>query len=43
MAELLIREAEMVEGHRELAYQPMAHSALMWPVEAAEVTMLDCL
>lgn len=37
IAEHLIREAEIVEGHRELAYRRAARSAFMWPVEAAEV------
>lgn len=37
IAELLIREAEMAEGHRELAYRRPAYSAFMWPVEASEV------
>ena len=37
IAELLIREAEMAEGHRKLPYRRAAHSVFMWPVEAAEV------
>lgn len=37
IAELLILEAEKAEGHRELAYRRAAHSAFMWPVEAADV------
>jgi hypothetical protein len=31
-------QAEMVEGHRELALRRAAHSAFMWPVEAADAS-----
>lgn len=37
IAELLMREAEAAEGHRELAFSKAAHLAFMWPVEAGEV------
>ncbi len=35
IAELLIREAENAEGHREQAFRRAAHEAFMWPEEAA--------
>jgi histidinol phosphatase-like PHP family hydrolase len=35
IAELLIREAEGAEGHREKAFRRAAHEAFMWPDEAA--------
>lgn len=37
IAELPIREAEKAEGHRELTFRRAAHSAFMWPVEAADL------
>lgn len=37
IAELLIREAESAEGHREQAFRRAAHAAFMWPVEASEL------
>ena len=37
IAELLIREAESAEGHREQAFRRAAHAAFMWPVEAGEL------
>lgn len=37
IAELLIREAEQAEGHREQAFRRAAHAAFMWPEEAADV------
>jgi histidinol phosphatase-like PHP family hydrolase len=37
IAELLIREAESAEGHREQAFRRAAHAAFMWPVEATEL------
>jgi histidinol phosphatase-like PHP family hydrolase len=37
IAELLIREAEIATGHRELAFKRAAHEAFMWPEEAAEL------
>jgi hypothetical protein len=37
IAELLIREAETAEGHRERAFRRAAHEAFMWPEEAAAV------
>lgn len=37
IAELLILEAAKAEGHRELAYRRAAHSAFMWPIEAADL------
>jgi len=37
LAELLIREAEGAEGHRERAFRRAAHAAFMWPVEAREL------
>ncbi|MEA3213554.1 MAG: putative hydrolase [Chthoniobacter sp.] len=35
IAELLIREAEGADGHREKAFRRAAHEAFMWPEEAA--------
>jgi hypothetical protein len=37
IAELLIREAETAEGHREQAFRRAAHAAFMWPVEAEDI------
>jgi DNA polymerase/3'-5' exonuclease PolX len=37
IAELLMREAEAAEGHREFAFSKAARSAFMWPVEANDV------
>ena len=37
IAELLVREAESAEGHREQAFRRAAHAAFMWPVEAVEL------
>jgi len=37
IAELLLREAESAEGHREKAFRRAAHAAFMWPVEASEL------
>lgn len=37
IADLLIREAESAEGHRELAFRRAAHNAFMWPVEASDM------
>ena len=37
IAELLVREAESAEGHREQAFRRAAHAAFMWPVEASEL------
>jgi histidinol phosphatase-like PHP family hydrolase len=37
IAELLAREAETAEGHREKAFRRAAHAAFMWPVEASEL------
>lgn len=37
IAELLVREAESAEGHRERAFRRAAHAAFMWPVEASEL------
>ncbi|MEY2563438.1 MAG: putative hydrolase [Verrucomicrobiota bacterium] len=37
IAELLIREAETAEGHREKAFRRAAHAAFMWPVEASDL------
>jgi histidinol phosphatase-like PHP family hydrolase len=37
IAELLVREAEAAEGHREQAFRRAAHAAFMWPVEASEL------
>lgn len=37
IAELLIREAEKAEGHRQMAFKKAAHAAFMWPNEAAAV------
>ena len=37
IAELLIREAETAEGHREKAFRRAAHAAFMCPVEANEL------
>ncbi|MDP9098635.1 MAG: hypothetical protein M3N48_06525, partial [Verrucomicrobiota bacterium] len=37
IAELLVREAETAEGHRERAFRRAAHAAFMWPVEANEL------
>ena len=34
IAELLLREAENAEGHREQAFRRAAHAAFMWPLEA---------
>ncbi len=35
IAELLIREAEAAEGHRQMAFKRAAGEAFMWPEEAA--------
>jgi histidinol phosphatase-like PHP family hydrolase len=37
IAELLIRESESAEGHREQAFRRAAHAAFMWPMEASEL------
>jgi histidinol phosphatase-like PHP family hydrolase len=37
IAELLIREAETAEGHREQAFRRAAHAAFMWPEEAMDI------
>lgn len=37
IAELLVREAETAEGHRERAFRRAAHAAFMWPLEASEL------
>jgi histidinol phosphatase-like PHP family hydrolase len=37
IAELLIREAETAEGHREQAFRRAAHAAFMWPEEAYDI------
>jgi histidinol phosphatase-like PHP family hydrolase len=37
IAELLLREGETAEGHREKAFRRAAHAAFMWPVEASEL------
>lgn len=37
IAELLIRESEGAEGHREKAFRRAAHAAFMWPVEASDL------
>lgn len=37
IAELLIREAETAEGHREQAFRRAAHAAFMWSEEATEI------
>lgn len=37
IAELLVREAETAEGHRERAFRRAAHAAFMWPVEASDL------
>jgi histidinol phosphatase-like PHP family hydrolase len=37
IAELLVREGETAEGHREKAFRRAAHAAFMWPVEASEL------
>ena len=37
IAELLVREAETAEGHRERAFRRAAHAAFMWPGEAGEL------
>ena len=37
IAELLIREAAVAEGHRERAFRRAAHAAFLWPEEAAEL------
>jgi histidinol phosphatase-like PHP family hydrolase len=37
IAELLMREAAAATGYREKAFQNAAHSAFMWPEEAASV------
>jgi hypothetical protein len=40
IAELLIREAENAEGHREMAYRRAARKAFMWPEEATEMAVV---
>jgi hypothetical protein len=37
IAELLIREAETAEGHREQALRRAAHAAFMWPEEGTDI------
>jgi histidinol phosphatase-like PHP family hydrolase len=37
IAELLIREAESADGHREQAFRRAAHAAFMWPEEATDI------
>ena len=37
IAELLVREANHAEGHRERAFRRAAHAAFMWPEEATEL------
>ncbi len=37
IAELLVREAQKAEGHRELAFRRAARAAFMWPLEASEL------
>ncbi len=37
IAELLIREAQSADGHRERAFRRAARAAFMWPVEASEL------
>lgn len=37
IAELLIREEEAADGHREQASRRAAHNAFMWPEEAADI------
>jgi DNA polymerase/3'-5' exonuclease PolX len=37
IAELLVREAETAEGHRERAFRRAARAAFMWPEEATEI------
>jgi histidinol phosphatase-like PHP family hydrolase len=37
IAELLVREADSAEGHREQAFRRAAHAAFLWPMEASEL------
>jgi histidinol phosphatase-like PHP family hydrolase len=37
IAELFMREAELAEGHRKLAFRRAANEAFMWPQEAVEI------
>lgn len=37
IAELLVREAENAEGHRQLAFKRASRAAFMWPEEASAV------
>ena len=37
IAELLTRESEAAEGHRQLAFRRAARAAFLWPVEAQEL------
>ena len=37
IAELLIREAETAEGHREQAFRRAAHAAFMWSEEGTDI------
>ncbi len=37
IAELLMREAEAAEGHRQLAFRRAARAAFLWPIEAHEL------
>lgn len=34
IAELLAREAEEAEGHRQIAFKRACHEAFLWPEEA---------
>ena len=41
IAELLAREAEQAEGHRQMAFKRGCHEAFLWPEEAADVKLSD--